>query len=32
MKHDFRGLESLHGYRFHRPVRLTEADVDMQQH
>ncbi len=32
VKHDFRGLGSLAGYRFHRPVRLTEADVDMQAH
>jgi acyl-CoA thioesterase FadM len=32
VKHDFSGLATLAGYRFHRPVRLTEADVDMQQH
>jgi acyl-CoA thioesterase FadM len=32
MIHDFTGLTSLAGYRFHRPVRLTDADVDSQQH
>ena len=32
MTHDFSGLTSLAGYRFHRPVRLTDADVDSQRH
>jgi acyl-CoA thioesterase FadM len=32
VKHDFTGLRSLVGFRFQRPVRLTDADVDSQQH
>jgi acyl-CoA thioesterase FadM len=32
VRHDFTGLATLAGFRFHRPVRLTAADVDMQQH